>query len=182
MSRWHSNSSIQQGKPFAGRAVTVIRPEGPFAATWPPNPPDGRRRTDYLSQSRSRVAHCDRRGRQRPSHIHGSRGFSEPGSAVDRPGPAPGEPVALEFVDPEGKPFADRAVTVIRPEGPFAATWPPILRTDAAGRIIFRSLEAGSHTAIVEDARDRATFTVREASTDNASTPPKKTTLRRAGP
>ena len=64
--------------------------------------------------------------------------------------PAPGEPVALEFVDPQGKPFADRAVTVIRPEGPFAATWPPNLRTDAAGRIIFRSLEAGSHTAIVE--------------------------------
>jgi hypothetical protein len=96
--------------------------------------------------------------------------------------PAPGEPVALEFVDPQGKPFADRAVTVIRPEGPFAATWPPILRTDAAGRIIFRSLEAGSHTAIVEDARDRATFTVREASIDNASKPTKKTTLRRAGP
>ena len=96
--------------------------------------------------------------------------------------PAPGEPVALEFVDPQGKPFADRAVTVIRPEGPFAATWPPILRTDAAGRIIFRSLEAGSHTAIVEDARDRATFTVREASIDNASKTTKKTTLRRAGP
>ena len=95
--------------------------------------------------------------------------------------PAPGEPVALEFVDPQGKPFADRAVTVIRPEGPFAASWPPILRTDAAGRIIFRSLEAGSHTAIVEDARDRATFTVREASIDNDSKPAKKTTLRRAG-
>ena len=96
--------------------------------------------------------------------------------------PAPGEPVALEFVDPEGKPFADRAVTVIRPEGPFAAIWPPNLRTDAAGRIIFRSLEAGSHTAIVEDASDRATFTVREASVENASKPPKKTTLRRVGP
>jgi hypothetical protein len=96
--------------------------------------------------------------------------------------PAPGEPVALEFVDPQGKPFADRAVTVIRPEGPFAATWPLILRTDAAGRIIFRSLEAGSHTAIVEEARDRATFTVRAASIDNASKLTKKTTLRRAGP
>jgi hypothetical protein len=96
--------------------------------------------------------------------------------------PAPGEPVTLEFVDPQGKPFADRAVTVIRPEGPFAATWPPILRTDAAGRIIFRSLEAGSHAAIVEDARDRATITVREASIGNASKPTKKTTLRRAGP
>ena len=90
--------------------------------------------------------------------------------------------MALEFVDPEGKLFAGRAVTVIRPEGPFAATWPPNLRTDAAGRIIFRSLEAGSHTAIVEDARDRATFTVREASIDNASKPTKKTTLRRVRP
>jgi hypothetical protein len=96
--------------------------------------------------------------------------------------PAPGEPVTLEFVDPEGKPFANRSVTVIRPDGPFAATWPQILRTDAAGRIIFRSLEAGSHTAIIEDARDRATFTVRAASIDNASKPTKKTTLRRAGP
>ena len=96
--------------------------------------------------------------------------------------PAPGEPVALEFVGPQGKPFAERAVTVIRPEGPFAATWPPILRTDAAGGIIFRSLEAGSHTAIVEDARDRATFMVREASIDIASKPTKKTILRRASP
>ena len=96
--------------------------------------------------------------------------------------PAPGGPSALEFVDSRGKPFADRAVTLIRPEGPFAATWPPNLRTDAAGRIIFRSLEAGSHTATVEDASDRATFTVREASNDKASKPTKTITLRRAGP
>jgi hypothetical protein len=96
--------------------------------------------------------------------------------------PAPGEPVALEFVDPKGKPYADRVVTLIRPEGPFAATWPPNLRTDAAGRIIFRSLEAGSHTATIEDASERATFAVREASNDNASRTTKKITLRRVGP
>jgi uncharacterized GH25 family protein len=96
--------------------------------------------------------------------------------------PSPGEPTELEFVDSHGTPFADRAVTLIRPEGPFAATWPPNLRTDAAGRIIFPGLEAGPHTATVEGASDGATFTVRGASNDKSSKQTKWITLRRVGP
>jgi protocatechuate 3,4-dioxygenase beta subunit len=96
--------------------------------------------------------------------------------------PAPGEAITLEFVDPKGNPFANRVVTLIRPEGPFAATWPPNLRTDAGGRMIFRSLEAGSHTATIEEASERATFAVREASNDIAPRTTEQITLRRAGP
>ena len=96
--------------------------------------------------------------------------------------PPPGEPTAIILADPQGRPFANRAVTLDQPEGPFATTWPANLRTDAAGRLVFPSLEAGSHTATVEEASDRATFTVREVSPDRASIVTKKITLRRAGP
>ena len=68
----------------------------------------------------------------------------------------------------------------VRPS--FAAIWPPNLRTDATGRIILPGLEAGSHTATVEDAGEGATFTVREASNDGPSGQTQRITLRRAGP
>ncbi|MFO0961018.1 MAG: hypothetical protein U0800_26855 [Isosphaeraceae bacterium] len=96
--------------------------------------------------------------------------------------PAPGEPLTLLFADPGGNPYAHQAVTLARPEGPFASTWPANLRTDGSGRIRFLSLEAGPHSATVEGAEGRATFTAFEASNKPASPIAELITLRRTVP
>ena len=64
--------------------------------------------------------------------------------------PEPGGPVVVEIVDRQGRPVADRMLTLARPEGPLAALWPRSIRTDGAGTATLGGLEAGSHAILID--------------------------------
>ncbi|HEX4608121.1 MAG TPA: hypothetical protein VH092_07940, partial [Urbifossiella sp.] len=64
--------------------------------------------------------------------------------------PAPGGPVAVTVVGPDGTPRSGRAVTVDRPAGPLTARlWPAEWSTDGAGVAYIPALEVGRHTVRV---------------------------------
>ncbi len=78
--------------------------------------------------------------------------------------PEPGAPIAIEVVDPDGRPLANEAVRPVRPEGPLRSLWPAELRTDADGLVTLRGLEAGRHEILIGAQHQRHEVQVPEAS------------------
>ncbi len=74
--------------------------------------------------------------------------------------PEPGAPVTLHVVDRAGRPVADQPIGLVRPEGPLASLWPAGLRTDPAGTLTLRGLEAGRHTLLIGDGKERREIVV----------------------
>ena len=69
--------------------------------------------------------------------------------------PEPGAPVTLQVVDRAGRPVADHPIGLVRPQGPLASLWPSSLRTDPDGTLTLRGLEAGRHTILIGDGKER---------------------------
>ncbi len=77
--------------------------------------------------------------------------------------PEPGQTIALEVVDADGRPMAAETLSLVRPEGPLKSLWPVNLQTDPEGVLIVRGLEAGQHTVLVGDRRTPHEIRVPEA-------------------
>jgi protocatechuate 3,4-dioxygenase beta subunit len=69
--------------------------------------------------------------------------------------PEPGRPLVLQVLDREGRPAAEWPIGLVRPEGPLAALWPASLRTGPDGTLTLRGLEAGRHTILVGEEKER---------------------------
>jgi hypothetical protein len=50
---------------------------------------------------------------------------------------------------------ADTSIGLVRPEGPLGSLWPSSLRTGPDGTLILRGLEAGRHTILVGEEKQR---------------------------
>jgi hypothetical protein len=74
--------------------------------------------------------------------------------------PEPGRPLTLQVVDPEGRPAADRPIGLVRTDGPLASLWPVSLRAGPDGTLTVRGLEAGRHTILVGDGKERREIAV----------------------
>ena len=65
--------------------------------------------------------------------------------------PEPGGPMALEVVDPDGRPIAAVSVAPARPDGPLKLLWAAKYRTDSTGVVPLWGLEAGRHSVLIGD-------------------------------
>ena len=95
--------------------------------------------------------------------------------------PEPGAPVTLQVVDREGRPVADHPIGLVRPEGPLASLWPSSLRTDPAGTLTLRGLEAGRHTLLIGEGKEHREIVVRAAGESEPGRPSNGSSCR-AGP
>ena len=90
--------------------------------------------------------------------------------------------MTLQVVDREGRPVADQPIGLVRPEGPLASLWPASLRTDPAGTLTLRGLEAGRHTLLIGDGKERREIVVRAAGESENRPAVERIVVPRAGP
>ena len=76
--------------------------------------------------------------------------------------------MTLQVVDREGRRVADQPIGLVRPEGPLASLWPAGLRTDPAGTLTLRGLEAGRHTLLIGEGKERREIVVPAAGESEA--------------
>ena len=98
--------------------------------------------------------------------------------------PEPGAPRTVQVVDRDGRPAADRPIGLVRPDGPLASLWPTSLRTDPDGTLTLRGLEAGRHTLLVGDGKEkeRREVVVRPAITTDPRAAVERIVVPESGP
>ena len=87
----------------------------------------------------------------------------------------------LHVVDRDGPPLADRRIDLVRPGGPLAALWPTSLRTDPDGTLSLRGLEAGGHTLLIGEGKERREVVVRPAARADLRTADERIVMSAAG-
>jgi protocatechuate 3,4-dioxygenase beta subunit len=128
---------------------------------------DGRFNLRGLTPGRYRVqAVRDEIWLSKSVEIQVEKGKAVPDLALDIA--EPGATVVVEVVDRQGGPIAGRPLKLARPAGPLASLWPAGFRTDQAGKLTLRGLEAGTHLLQIEGESEQRPLHVPEIRDDVA--------------